>query len=217
MGDERYDASDRALERVLARRAAASAESDAALALVMRRRVRNSLFNAPSKTTPRMEEHTDKGQRIDDRYSIAPSDAILGTPAFLLSSYWDEFAGIVVAANSIFEAADRYYRNHALIGSTPKPSKHKDYSQALACLAGTLDHEPVIFRALDRHMKGWASVMFQEDPAAGRRQRLCNAIFGSVHRAPALRDHLPMTRRVLAGWKTGLPSRGAHWDGPKHC
>lgn len=51
--------------------------------------------------------------------------------------------------------------------------------------------------------------MFHEDAAAGRSQRHCNAIYGALHRASALRDHLHMTRSALAGWKKGLPCKQA--------
>lgn len=154
--------------------------SDAAFARVMQRRAaRDGLINSSLPVSP----NSDEFRLINFKWPIATPDARSGTPVFFLSASWNDLAGDVVAQTSIFDDADQYYRSHPLIGSTIKQTiTSTTRGHSYGSLTCSIMNVP-LSACLTAILKGYASVMFQEDPAAGRRS-VCAKLFAVKCIAP---------------------------------
>lgn len=122
----------------------------------------------------------------------------------LLTASWPDIVTKPVNDTELFVAPKSYYGNSSLVYNTLKPATHAAYTQALHRLRDFVAEKCVTFQQLDAELTKLASNLHAVNggstKAPSGRQLLTNAIAALVHRVPALKHHLNLSRKSLRRW-----------------
>lgn len=112
--------------------------------------------------------------------------------------------------NNLLSLPDsKFFQRHPLIAATLSKQTQAAYSFAYQKFRSSLKTPPTYAHDLDNAFSIYIEESYQDDPSAGHRQQMENALSFLTLARPYLRRKFGLSRRALTGWHKVKPSKSA--------
>lgn len=125
----------------------------------------------------------------------------------LLGLDWESLKRACVMSSPMCEDHREYYKRQPLIYRRLKPRTHAAYQKAVLEVRRLLGDVDFSFSDLDERFAALTTALCEEDGTAGKRGLCEKGMCALIHRAPALKEHMPLSRNALRSWKRIVPPK----------